>query len=95
MVAQSYHDTVLSGKLSQAVRQATDREGGGGLLLYYQCMKTGRPVTEVLREKHPDTQVPPMEKKSRAHPSRRIRRFPKLLRQLVFTGLSMPLRQWM
>ena len=28
-VAQSYHNTVLSGKLRQAVRQATDMEGGG------------------------------------------------------------------
>ena len=29
-IAQSYHDTVLSGKLRQAVCQATDKEGGGG-----------------------------------------------------------------
>ena len=28
-VARSFHDTVLSGKLRQAVRQATDKEGGG------------------------------------------------------------------
>ena len=27
VVSRSYHDTVLSGKLSQAVRQATGREG--------------------------------------------------------------------
>ena len=27
-VAQSYHDTLLSGKLQQAVRQATNREWG-------------------------------------------------------------------
>ena len=32
VVARSYHDTVLSGSLSQAVHKATDREGGGCLL---------------------------------------------------------------
>ena len=42
--ARSYHDTVLLGKLRQAVHQATDREGGGCLLLDDQCTKTGRPV---------------------------------------------------
>ena len=39
-VARSYHDTVLSGKLRQAVRRATDREGGGCILLDDQCTKT-------------------------------------------------------
>ena len=39
-VARSYHDTVLSGKLCQAIRQATHREGGGSLLLDDQCTKT-------------------------------------------------------
>ena len=48
-IARSYHDTVMSGKLWQAVRRATNREGGGCLLLDDQCMKTGRPVAEVLR----------------------------------------------
>ena len=36
-VAQSYHETVLSGKL----RQATYMEGGGCLLSEDQCTKTG------------------------------------------------------
>ena len=40
-VARSYHDTVLSGNLRQAVRWATNREGGGCLLPDYQCTKTG------------------------------------------------------
>ena len=37
---RSYHDTVFSGKLRQAFRRATDREGGGCLLLDDQCTKT-------------------------------------------------------
>ena len=44
-VARSCHDTVLSGKILQAVRRATGREGGGCLLPDDQCTKTGRPVT--------------------------------------------------
>ena len=48
-VAQSFHETVLSGKLHQAVRRATDREGRGCLLLDDQCTKTGRPIADVLR----------------------------------------------
>ena len=60
VVAWSFHKTVLSGKLCQAVRRATDREGEGCLLPDNQCTKTGRPVAEVLREKHPDMRVPPL-----------------------------------
>ena len=60
-MSQGFHETVLSGKLQQAVCRATDREGGGCLLPDDQCTKTGRPVAEVLREKHPDIRVPPME----------------------------------
>ena len=47
-VARSFHETVLSGKLRQAVRRATDRAGGGFLLPEALCTKTGRPVAEVL-----------------------------------------------
>ena len=53
-VAWSYHDTVLSGKLRQAFRQANDREGGECLLPDDQYMKAGRQFAEVLREKHLD-----------------------------------------
>ena len=60
-VERSYHGTVLSGKLQQAVRRATDQEGGGCLLSDDQCTKTGRPVAEVLWEMHPDMRVPPVE----------------------------------
>ena len=60
-MARSYHDTVLSGKLRQAVCPATNSEGGVCLLLDSQCTKTRRPVAEFLHEKHPDMPVPPME----------------------------------
>ena len=61
-VARSYRGTVLSGKLRKAIRWATNREGGGCLLPDDQCNKTGRPVAEVLQEKHPDMRVPPVKK---------------------------------
>ena len=60
-VVRSYHDTVLSGKIRQAVCRAINREGKGGLLPDDQCTKTGRPVAEVLRENHPDMHVPHVE----------------------------------
>ena len=56
-VARSFHKTLLLGKLHQAVRQATDREGGGCLLPGNKCTKTGQPVADVLREKHPDMRL--------------------------------------
>ena len=59
---RSYHVTVLSGNLIQAVRQETNREGGRCLLPDDQCTKIGRPVAEILREKHMDMRVsPPVE----------------------------------
>ena len=58
-VSQSYHDTVLLGKLLQAFRRATDKEGGGYLLPDDQCTKTGTPVA-VLCKKHPNMRVPPV-----------------------------------
>ena len=61
-VARSFHETVLSGKLGQAVCQSTDREGGGCLLPEDKCTKTWRPVAEFFREKHPDMRVPPCGK---------------------------------
>ena len=36
-VAREFHETVISGNLRQAVRRATDREGGGCLLPDDQC----------------------------------------------------------
>ena len=60
-LARSFHKTVLSGKLRQAVRRATDREGGGCLLPGDKCTKTRLLVADFLREKHPDMRVPPVE----------------------------------
>ena len=60
-VVWSFYETVLLGKLRQAVRRATDREGAGCLLLGDKFTKTGRPVADVLWEKHPDMRVPPVE----------------------------------
>ena len=61
-VARSFYKTVLSGKLRQDVRQATVWAGGGCLLPGEKCTKTGRPVADVLREKHPDMRVHPVVK---------------------------------
>ena len=60
-MARSFHETVLLGKLRQALRRATDREGGGCLLPGDKCTETGRPVADVLQEKHLDMCVPPVE----------------------------------
>ena len=60
-VVRSFHETLHSGKLRQAVRRATDREGGWCLLPDDQCTKNGRPVVEVLQEKHLYMRVPPVE----------------------------------
>ena len=52
---------LLSGKLRQAIRQATDREEVGCLIPDDQYTKTGRPVDEVIWKKHPDMCVSPVE----------------------------------
>ena len=71
-VAQSFHETVLSGKLWQAVRWSTDWEEGVCILPEYLCTKTGRSVAEILREKHPNMRAP-LCKTLRAHPSGSMR----------------------
>ena len=61
-LARSFHITVLSGNLQQAVYKANGREGGGGCLLPEDVFtKTGRPVAYALWEKNPNICVPPME----------------------------------
>ena len=57
---RSFHRNGLLGNLRQKFCQATNRRGGG-LLPGYICTKIGRPVVDVLQEKHPDICLPPME----------------------------------
>ncbi len=53
-----YNSMILSGKLRAAVRMVTDRDPGGLFKPNDKCPKTGRPVIDVLREKHPEARVP-------------------------------------
>ena len=57
-LARAFNAKVLSGRLRVAVRFATNRDGGGVLQPDDPCTKTGRPVLEVLRDKHPAMRVP-------------------------------------
>jgi hypothetical protein len=56
-----YNSMILSGKLRAAVRMVTDRDPGGLFKPDDKCSKTGRPVIDVLREKHPEARVPSEE----------------------------------
>ena len=51
--AKAFDSRVKNGKIRSAVRIATDRGGGGVLMPDGVCTKTGKPVMEVLQEKHP------------------------------------------
>ena len=55
---RKFHDTVLSGKLCQAVQRLTACKGVGCLFPWDICTKTRRSVADVLRVKHPDTRIP-------------------------------------
>jgi len=59
--ARAFNARVLSGRLRAAVRNLTNRDGGGVLRPDDKCMKTGRPVLEVLQEKHPKLRDPPLD----------------------------------
>ena len=61
-VARSYHDTVFLVKLRQAVRQATDGEGGDCLLLDKKFNKTGKPVCRGTPGEAPGHASPPRGK---------------------------------
>ena len=58
VLARRFQAKVLSGRLRQAVRHATNRDGGRVLQPDDACTKTGRPVLEILKEKHPDMREP-------------------------------------
>ena len=56
--AKAFHAKVMAGRLRSAVRGLTDREGGGVRQPDDLCSKAGRPVHEVLTEKHPPLRDP-------------------------------------
>ena len=64
-LARSYNAKVLSGRLRSAVRFITQRDTGGVLQPDDACTKTGRPVLDVLREKHPTLRSPDIDSDDR------------------------------
>ncbi|KAL7526948.1 hypothetical protein ACHAXR_001723, partial [Thalassiosira sp. AJA248-18] len=56
-----YQVRLLSGKLRGAVRFATNRGKGGLYKPDNKCSKTGLPVIDVLRAKHPNIRVPNLD----------------------------------
>jgi hypothetical protein len=56
--ARAYNAKVLSGRICQAGRYVTNRDGGGVLGPTDRCTKTGRPVIDILRVKHPPLREP-------------------------------------
>ena len=60
-IARKYHNMVLGGKVRAAVRMVTNRGTGGAYRPFDLDSKSGRPVIEVLREKHPASRVPSEE----------------------------------
>jgi hypothetical protein len=57
-IARTYNRMVLQGKLRQAVRWITQRHKGGILYPDDIDIKTGMPVIDVLKSKHPEARVP-------------------------------------
>jgi len=60
-IARKYHNMVLGGKVRAAVCMVTNRGTGGAYRPFDLDSKSGRPVIEVLREKHPASHVPSEE----------------------------------
>ena len=50
---------VLSGKVRAAVCMVIDRDSGGLFRPFDKYLKTGRPVIDVLCEKHQEARIPP------------------------------------
>ena len=61
-IARRYHSVFIKGKLRAAVRWATNQSGGGMLAPSDIDAKTGKPVIDVLRDKHPDCRTPALER---------------------------------
>jgi hypothetical protein len=60
-IARKYHNMVLGGKVRAAVRMVTNRGTGGSYRPWDLDSKSGRPVIEVLHEKHPASRMPSEE----------------------------------
>jgi hypothetical protein len=56
--ARAYNARVLSGRLRSAVRNLTHRDTGGVMMPDDLCTKSGRPIAEVLHQKHPEQRDP-------------------------------------
>jgi hypothetical protein len=61
-IARRFNTMVHDGKIRAGVRMLTNRDGGGVLAPGDSDTKSGRPVLEVLREKHPDIRVPDLDR---------------------------------
>ena len=61
-IARRYHSLVIDGRLKAAVRYATNRSGGGVLAPGDIDSKSGLPVIEVLRNKHPKIRRPELDR---------------------------------
>ena len=55
---QKYDAIVKGGRVSSAVKMVTNRDLGGLYRPTDACSKTGRPVIDILREKHPEGVIP-------------------------------------
>jgi hypothetical protein len=56
---RAYNKRVLTGRLRSAVRNLTNRGGGGALAPDQKCTKSERLVLDVLMDKHPEMREPP------------------------------------
>ena len=61
-ITRRFHPMLVDGRLRVAVRWATSRSSGGMLSPADTDSKKGRPIINVLRDKHPDCRTPDLEK---------------------------------
>ena len=80
-----YNNLLIAEKIREAVRFLTERDQGGILLPTDACTKTGKPVEEVLRDKHP-----PSPLLSQQHSQRTS----QCLSLLLWTSQRAPCRRW-
>jgi hypothetical protein len=57
-MARKYHNMILCGKVRAAVRTVTNRDGGRAYCPFNLDSKSGCPIINMLREKHPKSRVP-------------------------------------